>query len=136
MSILGYFSDDEEDLEKLEEKKRKLERKAKVKRLKKEVSSGSSGIRSKVSRILEDFSKRGSGGSALSELVGPPEDARSTEDFILGDSRSGVENMSISEFITGQSDGHNQSKPFSFDEVAGMGGKKSAGKDWYEDGIV
>lgn len=132
--LSDLFGSDEKAEKDLEQKKKELERKMRIQQLKKQVNDENAGIRNKVGRVLEDFSKRGSGNSALSILVGPPEGAQDTERFIIGETDD--ENRTISEFITGQSPNARKKSSFSFSEVTGVGSDSKNGKDWYEEGIV
>lgn len=91
------------DLEELEKKKQGLEKKARLQQLKKEIDSlegGRSGLLGKVEGAAKDLSKSGNN-RALSILVGPPEDQRKTEAFVVGPSISERNDESVPSFLLG-----------------------------------
>lgn len=96
----------EDKIKELEQEKKKLEKEHRTKQLEKEVEqlkgNGGGGIRSKLGQIADDFSKRGKNGedSAISILVGPPEDGQSTEDFVVGGRRQ-KDDYPLETFILG-----------------------------------
>lgn len=110
--------------------------KSELNKLKKAASKDSRGITDKVGAILKDFEKRGKGEkSALSMLVGPPENEGRTEDFVLGNDGRGDVYNGVSDFITGKSHETRNSKPFSFDEIVGSE-KDESDSEWYKKGLV
>lgn len=102
---LGFGEDDDEaeSLEDLERKKKRLEKKARVKAAKTKLDKlreNEGGVLNKLEGIAADLGKGGSS-RALNHLVGPPERAEQTSEFVVGSSISGANSGSVPDFLLG-----------------------------------
>lgn len=94
---------------------------------------------SKIQKTVDKFrSSKKRIDDALSSLVGEAE-GQDDEEFLLGSSVSNDVYGSVSEFTVGMDESSKEGdKPFSFDEVTGVGENEGEGSDdeWFKNGIV